>query len=649
MYSSRKHILSRRRLQQIAKKESAKYFHHKSANQKQQIRPQCAVNEPVLASRLEYNHSEVSEDESCEVKSTSSKSSEDNCELVDKLKDWALATSVNHTQFSSLLKILKTHSCFSDMPSDCRTLFSIKQVPSAITIEPGEYVHLGIQRVIDSLQPIKSMSLPLQINIDGLPLFKSSRVQLWPILGYFKNLTEHPFVIGVYCGEKKPVDVNKFLQTFVEEFNSIKLKYPVQFYLHSFVCDAPAKAFIKCVKGHNSYHGCDKCSAVGIREMNRVTFSTKKGCHRTDQEFRDQSDEDHHTGRSILENISGINMIDNFAIDYMHLICLGVTKKLVLIWLKGKPGPHKLSGHNIDELNKMMSIVHKQTVCDFARKPRSFLDTERWKATEFRQLLLYTGPVVFANILSEDSFKIFMCLSVAVRILSSESLNSEYNDYADCLLSYFVEHFPILFGKETTSYNIHNLLHLACEAKRLGPLDSFSAFRYESKLGKLKSLVRSPNKPLQQLIVRILEREVNIIPSVESNTLVLGTKHKLGPIPDKFSGEQFTFINLKNSKVRRRNNDNEVDSFVLTKTNQLYVVHNIYKKSGDSQIYLLTKGFTNKSPLFTYPCSSELLSIYKFQSLKENLEEIALSSVSVKCQTFKINDEFIALPMIHHC
>jgi len=29
------------------------------------------------------------------------------------------------------------------------------------------------------------------------------------------------------------------------------------------VCDAPVKVFMKCVKGHTGYYGCNKCEVEG--------------------------------------------------------------------------------------------------------------------------------------------------------------------------------------------------------------------------------------------------------------------------------------------------------------------------------------------------------------------------------------------------
>jgi len=35
---------------------------------------------------------------------------------------------------------------------------------------------------------------------------------------------------------------------------------------------------------------------------------------------------------------------------------------------------------------------------DFVRRPRSIRDVKQWKAVEFRNFLLYTGPVVLRDI-----------------------------------------------------------------------------------------------------------------------------------------------------------------------------------------------------------------------------------------------------------
>ena len=56
------------------------------------------------------------------------------------------------------------------------------------------------------------------MNFDGLPLFKSRSTQFWPILGRLcKPLATVPFVIGLFCGEDKPANIEEYVLDFVEK------------------------------------------------------------------------------------------------------------------------------------------------------------------------------------------------------------------------------------------------------------------------------------------------------------------------------------------------------------------------------------------------------------------------------------------------
>ena len=73
----------------------------------------------------------------------------------------------------------------------------------------------------------------------------------------------------------------------------------------------------------------------------------------------------------------------------------------------------------------------------FARQPRPLELLDRWKTTEFKQFLLYPGPVVLKNILTESKYKHFFLSIVHVYSLESDSAQrNEYIDYAQSLLKY---------------------------------------------------------------------------------------------------------------------------------------------------------------------------------------------------------------------
>ena len=50
---------------------------------------------------------------------------------------------------------------------------------------------------------------------------------------------------------------------------------------------------------------------------------------RTNLSFRLKTNEQHHKGRSILEDIPGLDMVKSFPLDYMHLVLLGVVRKFL--------------------------------------------------------------------------------------------------------------------------------------------------------------------------------------------------------------------------------------------------------------------------------------------------------------------------------
>ena len=114
--------------------------------------------------------------------------------------------------------------------------------------------------------------------------------------------------------------------------------------------------------------------------------------------------------------------------------------------------------------------------------------------------LLYIGPVVLKNVLQNRIYNHFLVFHVAIKILATEGLCKEFNQYAKELLHLFVGQAKELYGKEFLSYNVHNLIHLANDVDRFGHLDSFSAFPFENYLQQIKNLLWKHDKPLPQVL-----------------------------------------------------------------------------------------------------------------------------------------------------
>ena len=197
-------------------------------------------------------------------------------------------------------------------------------------------------------------------------------------------------------------------------------------------------------------------------------------------------------------------MIKAFPIHYMHQLCLGVMKKLLMAWKRGSKEVH-LCARRLDEISvKLLSLRLSIPSC-FARKPCGLVEIERWKATEFRQFLLYTGKVVLKGVLLDPYYQHFLVLNVVTSVLVSPHLTKLHLNYAKDLMKYFVELGNQLYGPEFLVYNVHSLIHMADDAETHGSLDQCSGFPFENYLQKLKSFVRSGKNPIAQVVKRLSE------------------------------------------------------------------------------------------------------------------------------------------------
>ena len=132
-------------------------------------------------------------------------------------------------------------------------------------------------------------------------------------------------------------------------------------------------------------------------------------------------------------------------------------RKLLLLWLKG-PLACRLPADVVKCVSATLVNIKSFVPNDFARKPRPLSEVDRWKATEFRLMLLYTGVVAFHNKLRDVFYHNFLLLSVAMRILLSPEYCADYCDYARELLCVFVTNFSDLYGGHFVVYL--SLIHI---------------------------------------------------------------------------------------------------------------------------------------------------------------------------------------------
>ncbi|XP_025161766.1 uncharacterized protein LOC112590182 [Harpegnathos saltator] len=163
-----------------------------------------------------------------------------------------------------------------------------------------------------------------------------------------------------------------------------------------------------------------------------------------------------------------IRLVTQDPFEYMHLVCLGVMKKLLVnAWVHGKYSKFsKLSAKSISIISARMKILRAYCPSDFAQL-RSLDACTKYKATEFRQFFLYTGPIVTYDILNQQVYTYFLLLHAAIRILVSTSSSKIYLNFVEVALQKFVERCENMYGSTFNSCNIHGLLHIANDVRQL--------------------------------------------------------------------------------------------------------------------------------------------------------------------------------------
>ncbi|KAL7290864.1 hypothetical protein TKK_0015596 [Trichogramma kaykai] len=192
------------------------------------------------------------------------------------------------------------------------------------------------------------------------------------------------------------INQNKIMQVaeFIEELNVLlksgitigEKNIPVE--IMCFICDLPARAFIKGTKGHTGFNSCERCVVHGYKKGS-VIFPVDESNKRSDNSFRMQVDPDHHHKVSLLTLItSHVDMIQDFVLDFMHLGSLAIMKRLLTeYWMK--PEKIGLKKEQILRISQRLVNISDQIPVEFERTTRSLAQVKRFAVLDIIYLNLF--------------------------------------------------------------------------------------------------------------------------------------------------------------------------------------------------------------------------------------------------------------------
>ena len=476
--------------------------------------------------------------------------------FVEQLKQYANKTALNCVQVNELLKLIHNNKKtigreevinISGVPKTYKTLFNIsnKKVKDEIrAIQPNHKLYyFGLAKQIlfylkqypiqslDALQP--SNTLELIWNTDGMKLYQSRDESAWPILCYIKNLFPRKvFEVLLTTGTGKPN--LEFINPFVDELkqlmqnglvfkDSTSKERTFKIKVVAAVCDAPARADIKCIKHHNAYFGCDFCMIKGTYIANTKNGVTKQGGtmtfqgsedwpKRTNENFRSQEQKNHH---SIKENTPllelDIDMIRDFPIDFMHGSG-GTMKKLFDRWFRHplKSSSYRITATNLNFLNERIKYISNECLPNiFPRKLRSTSEHQHYKFSEHKQFLLYTGKILLLDLMPRiEYYKKFVKYSTACSLMNDVTNCDTLQRISKNLIGDAIDGFQENYGDKFMTYSSHTNIHYPEIAAYHGSLATVSAYPFENHLRHLRKWVsRSSHQAMVTMVNGILRRQ----------------------------------------------------------------------------------------------------------------------------------------------
>ncbi|XP_049511151.1 uncharacterized protein LOC125939771 isoform X1 [Dermacentor silvarum] len=352
------------------------------------------------------------------------------------------------------------------------------------------------------------------LNTDGTPLFKSSGTAIWPVQLIINEVPPEQrmnklVLAALWFGKEKP-NMELFQGAFVDALNKLGeegflLEHEGEEKVFKAFCiccavDSVARAPMQGIMQFNGYYGCNWCLQQGERIAGTLKYPVQQNepVERTEKQMLRDMETALKDGSPVhgvktvspLINLQQFNIVSGFVPDYMHCILLGLGRQFLDLWLD-ETGRDFYIGRHLKIINqRLLSLAPPREV---KRMPRSLKERKWWKAKELENWILFYSLPVLEGILAKKYLQHWACLVESLHLLLEKDLHTCDLIIAEKYLLEFHIKAEILYGKESMTFNMHQVTHLAKSVHQWGPLWSHSAFPFESGNGSLKAIVKATN------------------------------------------------------------------------------------------------------------------------------------------------------------
>ena len=330
--------------------------------------------------------------------------------------------------------------------------------------------------------------------IDGVPRTRSCGISLDVLTIKFLGC-RNVYTLAILEPARKGLCLSDeiILRDFLEELkeSDFKLRY--------MIADAPKRAKLQGFKGHSGMFACPKCECSFNKNKN-FPASTVNSTRRTLQsvdaalhtiETSDRPDKIKLSvlkgvqARSLLSEVEGFNILTHIPTEKMHLIDLGVVKKMTRLSFKCGQERPKTNFHDFNDVKVLdQKLEELKLPTEFPRRTRG-IDIGNWKSQEFRNMILALFPTVIKAILSPACKKVWYLMVYISRALHLPKHLMIQTALTDTLLHDWYRKYEAAFSEHNCTYNTHIMTHVL-EVRALGPITETSAYPYEDTYGMLK-------------------------------------------------------------------------------------------------------------------------------------------------------------------
>ncbi|CAF2605787.1 unnamed protein product [Rotaria sp. Silwood2] len=369
--------------------------------------------------------------------------------------------------------------------------------------------------IYERLKNKKQPQLTIALHTDGAPVTKMGGKSLWPIQATIleipppiRDYKSAVMIFGAWLGETHP---NRELlwNNIVDQIQDLyengiilklndhsKIKFNIRVQLVTF--DLPALAHNCNIIQFNGYDACPFCKIHGYAIGTQIfyPFSRTPSTKKTDTDYLRLSTLDLPRFRS--HGIKGPTPLtkimlfpSQIAVDYMHLVCSGHFKTLIVYW-------NQLLLPDVFEQasNFLLSITLPHS---FGYQFMPLVQFAKWKTKMFRDLLLYISPIFVIQFLPDELALHFLYYFVYIRALhfyqekdELQDINHFFNYYYQCLSKYY--------GPKSELCTIHLHSHLLTQVQKHGSLSMTSCFPRESYIGTAIKWCKGKKYILEQFI-----------------------------------------------------------------------------------------------------------------------------------------------------